>query len=174
VGRRRVWKNERSASAIEGARVSFEKDLAGNRSAFHNYFITDKVEAGIVLVGTEVKSLRVGACNLKDAYARVKDGEVFLYNCHISPYSHGNIFNHEPLRPRKLLLHRRQILRLERDQTTTGQTLIPLRIYLKDGVIKVELGVAKGKKQHDKREAKRLQTLTREAAQAMRERSKGR
>jgi len=153
--------------------LAFQKDLAGNKAAFHNYFIDDRLEAGIVLTGTEVKSLREGACNLKDAYARVQNGEVYLLNCHISPYSHGNIFNHEPLRPRKLLLHRREILRLERDQKTTSQTIVPLRIYLKDGRIKVELGIAKGKKQHDKREAKRLETLKREAAQAVRERSKG-
>ena len=147
--------------------------VAENRKARRDYFIGDKFEAGIVLTGTEVKSLRVGACNLKEAYARVKDGEVFLYNCHISPYTHGNIFNHEPLRARKLLLHRREILRLERDQKLSNQTLVPLRIYLKEGKIKIELGVAKGKKQHDKREAKRLETMNREAAQAVRERAKG-
>src|SRR5882724_9198446 len=146
---------------------------ARRRAAGHNYFIIDRIEAGIVLTGTEVKSLREGACNLKDAYARVEKGEVYLHNCHISPYSHGNIFNHDPLRSRKLLLHRREILRLERDQKTDSQTLVPLRVYLKDGKIKVELGIAKGKKQHDKREAKRLETLHREASQALRERSKG-
>jgi SsrA-binding protein len=162
------------ARAEEGGGVAFEKDLAGNRAAFHNYFIVDRIEAGIVLTGTEVKSLREGACNLKEAYARVQNGEVYLLNCHISPYSHGNIFNHDPLRPRKLLLHRREIARLERDQKTSTQTLVPLRVYLKDGKIKIELGVAKGKKQHDKREAKRLETINREAAQAMRERVKGR
>ena len=154
--------------------MTYLKDLATNRAAFHNYFIADRIEAGIVLVGTEVKSLRMGSCSLKDAYARVKDGEVWLYNCHISPYTHGNIYNHEPLRPRKLLLHRNQIVRLRREQETAGQTLIPLRVYLKEGTIKVELGVASGKKQHDKRDAKRLETLKREAAQAVRERTKDR
>jgi len=154
--------------------VTYQRDLATNRAAFHNYFITDRIEAGIVLVGTEVKSLREGACVLKDAYARVKGSEVILYNWHISPYSHGNRFNHEPLRPRKLLLHRTQIHRLEREQSASGRTLIPLRVYLKDGVVKIELGLAKGKKQHDKRDAKRLETLKREAAQAVRERVKGR
>jgi SsrA-binding protein len=154
--------------------MPFEKELAGNRAALHNYFILDRIEAGIVLTGTEVKSLREGRCNLRDAYARVKDGEAFLLNCHISPYSHGNIFNHDPLRPRKLLLHREQIRRLGRAQDTSGQTLVPLRVYLKDGKIKVELGVAKGKQLHDKREAKRLQTINRETAQEMRERSKSR
>ncbi len=152
----------------ENAGVSFEKDLARNRAAFHNYFISEKLEAGLILKGTEVKSLRDGACNLKDAYARVKDGEVFLYNCHITPYAHGSIFNHEPLRPRKLLLHRREILRLHKEQDMAGQTLIPLRIYLKDGKIKIEIGVGKGKKQHDKREAKKRETLKREADAAVR------
>jgi SsrA-binding protein len=150
----------------------FVKDLASNRAAFHNYVIVDRLEAGIVLAGTEVKSLRQGSCSLKDAYARVKDGEVYLYNCHIPPYVHGNVFNHEPLRPRKLLLHRNQILRLRREQEAAGQTLVPLRVYLKEGIVKVELGIARGKKLHDKREAKRLETLKREAAQAVRERGR--
>jgi SsrA-binding protein len=149
--------------------VTFQRDLARNRAAFHNYFIQDRFEAGIVLTGTEVKSLREGACNLKDAYARVREGEAFLYNCHISPYKHGNVFNHEPLRPRKLLLHRRQLVRLERDQAISGQTLVPLRVYLKNGVVKVELGVAKGKRQYDKREAKKRDMLRREAEAAIQE-----
>jgi SsrA-binding protein len=149
--------------------VGFKKDLARNRAAFHNYFIEDRFEAGIILVGTEVKSLREGACNLKDAYARIRDGEAFMHNCHISPYKHGNVFNHEPLRTRKLLLHKKELIRLERDQATTGQTLIPLRLYLKDGKVKVEIGTAKGKKQHDKREAKKRHELNREAEAALRD-----
>ena len=148
--------------------VSFQKDLARNRAAFHNYFISEKLEAGLVLTGTEVKALREGACNLKDAYARVKDGEVFLFNCHISPYKHGSAFNHEPMRPRKLLLHKRQILKLRKEQDMSGQTLVPLRVYLKDGRIKVEIGVGKGKKFYDKRESKRLATLDREAQASLR------
>ena len=147
--------------------MSFKKDLARNKAAFHNYFIEDRFEAGIVLAGTEVKSLREGACNLKEAYARIKDGEAFMHNCHISPYKHGNVFNHEPLRTRKLLLHKKEIIRLERDQATTGQTLIPLRMYLKNGKVKVEIGVARGKKQHDKREAKKRHELKREAEAAL-------
>ncbi|HXI03563.1 MAG TPA: SsrA-binding protein SmpB [Candidatus Saccharimonadales bacterium] len=148
--------------------MSFQKDLARNRAAFHNYFISEKLEAGLVLTGTEVKALREGACNLKDAYARVKDGEVFLFNCHISPYKHGSAFNHEPMRPRKLLLHKRQILKLRKEQDMSGQTLVPLRVYLKDGRIKVEIGVGKGKKFYDKRESKRLATLDREAQASLR------
>jgi SsrA-binding protein len=156
--------------AGESKAVAFQKDLARNRAAFHNYFIEDRFEAGIVLAGTEVKSLRRGSCSLKDAYARVKEGELFLYNCHIAPYSHGTAFNHEPLRPRKLLLHKREIHRLEREQAGTGLTLVPLRIYLRGGVIKVELGVARGKRQYDKREAKKLAVLKREAEAAVRQR----
>ena len=148
--------------------MSHHKEIARNRAAFHNYFIGDRFEAGVVLLGTEVKALREGACNLKDSYARVKGGEVYLFNCHISPYKHGSAFNHEPLRPRKLLLHRREIIRLLKEQDMSGNTLVPLRVYLKDGKIKVELGVARGKKQYDKRESKRLATLKREADAAVR------
>ena len=150
--------------------MSFEKDLARNRAAFHNYLISERLEAGIVLTGTEVKSLRAGAANLKDAFARVKDGEVFLLNCHISPYSHGTSFNHDPLRPRKLLLNRREILKLGKEQDLAGQTLVPLRIYLKDGRIKVEIGVGKGKKAYDKRESAKRATMKREAESAVRAR----
>jgi SsrA-binding protein len=152
----------------ENGALSYEKDLARNRAAYHDYVIGETLEAGLVLTGTEVKALRDGACNLKDAYARVKDGEVFLFNCHISPYTHGSAFNHEPLRPRKLLLHRREILRLRQEQDMAGQSLIPLRVYLKEGRIKIEIGVGKGKKLHDKREAKRRETLRREADSAVR------
>lgn len=149
--------------------MSFEKDLARNRAAFHNYFIEERYEAGMVLLGTEVKSLRDGACNLKEAYARIREGEAWLMNCHISPYSHGTAFNHEPLRPRKLLLRKRELFKLEKVQATGGRTLIPLRVYLKEGKIKVELGVAKGKQLHDKRESKKRAELTREAEAAVRE-----
>ena len=153
-----VWKN---------SAVSFNKDLARNRAAFHSFHIGDRYEAGIVLKGTEVKSLRDGAANLKDSYARVKDGEVFLLNLHISPYTHGTAFNHDPLRTRKLLLHRREIMKLRKEQDLAGQTLVPLRIYLKDGHIKVELGVGKGKKNYDKRESKKRETMKREAEAAV-------
>jgi len=159
----------RAGSRRESTTVSFEKDLARNRAAFHNYFIEERYEAGLVLLGTEVKSLRDGACNLKDSYARIRDGEAWLMNCHISPYSHGTAFNHEPLRPRKLLLRKSELLKLSKIQATGGRTLIPLRVYLKEGIVKVELGVAKGKQLHDKRESKKRAELTREAEAAVRD-----
>jgi SsrA-binding protein len=137
--------------------------LATNRQAFYNYFIEEKVEAGISLLGTEVKSLREGRANLKDGYAMVRQGEVWLLNCHISPYSHGNLNNHDPLRERKLLLHREEIRRLDRKRRMSGLTLVPLRLYVRKGRIKVELGLARGKKLHDKREAIRQRDLDRES-----------
>ena len=150
--------------------MTYEKVLATNRQAFFNYFILDRIEAGVILLGTEVKSLRLGLCNLKDSYARCQDTEVWLYNCHIGPYPHGNRVNHEPMRPRKLLLHRNQILRLARDSTHGGATLVPLRLYVKDKHIKVELGVARGKRQYDKRAAMKEKDLKREAEAALRDR----
>ena len=150
--------------------MTYEKVLATNRQALFNYFILDRLETGIVLVGTEVKSLRLGLCNLKDSYARCQDGEMWLYNCHIGPYPHGNRMNHEPLRPRKLLLHGKQILRLDKEVTRGGATLVPLKIYLRDRNIKVELGLAKGKKTYDKRAAIKEKDLKREADVAARER----
>lgn len=143
------------------------KVLATNRKARHEYHILDTIEAGISLLGTEVKSLRDGKANLKDSYARVKKGEAFLLNCHISPYSHGNIQNHEPLRQRKLLLHKREIRRLETKLNERGFTLVPLKLYLIDGRIKVELGLAKGKKLYDKRESKKRKDMDREARAAL-------
>ncbi|QSX06247.1 SsrA-binding protein SmpB [Sedimentibacter sp. zth1] len=127
------------------------KSLAKNRKATFEYFIEDKYEAGIVLVGTEVKSIRQGMMNIKDSYAEVKNGEVFVNNMHISPYEKGNIFNVEPLRPRKLLLNKREIRKLIGLTTLKGYSLIPLSVYLKNGLVKVELAVAKGKKNYDKR-----------------------
>jgi SsrA-binding protein len=149
--------------------MSYEKTLATNRQAGFNYIILDRIEAGVVLHGTEVKSLRMGLCNLKDAYARADEGEIWLYNCHINPYPHGNRMNHEPLRPRKLLLHRKQILKVDKE-LTRGFTLVPLKFYLKGNHIKVELGLAKGKKSYDKRAALKEKDLKREADQAVRER----
>jgi SsrA-binding protein len=139
------------------------KVLATNRQAFHNFFIEERLEAGIALLGTEVKSLRQARANLKEGYALVRQGEVWLLNCHISPYSHGNLNNHDPLRERKLLLHREEIRRLERKRKVSGLTLVPLRLYLRKGKIKVELGLARGKKLHDKREAIKLRDLDRES-----------
>jgi SsrA-binding protein len=129
-----------------------EKIIAINRKARHDYEILESFEAGMALTGTEVKSLREGRVNLKDSYARVENGEVFLVNSHISPYSHGNIQNHEPLRERKLLLHKSEIKRLRGKTEERGLTLVPLKIYFVRGRAKVELALARGKKQYDKRE----------------------
>lgn len=130
-----------------------EKVIVTNRKALYDYQIQDKYEAGITLLGTEVKSLRDGRANLKDSYAIIKDGEVFLLNCHISPYSHGNLQNHDPLRTRKLLLHKKEIEKLQGKITQQGLTLIPLKIYFKNGRAKVEIGIAKGKRQYEKRDS---------------------
>lgn len=127
------------------------KTAAVNRKARHDFFIEDTYECGIALVGTEVKSIRKGALNLKDSYAQVKNGELFLYGMHISPYEQGNIFNHDPFRPRKLLAHKREIRKLYSLQQAEGYSLIPLSAYFRDGKVKIELAVAKGKKLYDKR-----------------------
>lgn len=129
------------------------KVLAQNRKASHDYIILDTIEAGMVLTGTEIKSVRKAKINLKDGYASIRNGEVFLQNVHISPFEQGNIFNHDPLRTRKLLLHKKQIKYLIEETKTTGVTLVPLKVYLKNGVAKVLIGLAKGKKSYDKRDA---------------------
>lgn len=139
-----------------------------NRKAYHDYFIEEALEAGIVLSGTEVKSLREGRINLKDSFARVENGEVLLYNCHISPYSHGNIFNHDPTRKRKLLLQRREIERLLGKAQQRGYTLVPLKVYFKRGWAKVELGLGRGKKLYDKRETESKKSAQREIEKAVR------
>ena len=127
------------------------KQIAKNSKAFHDYFVEERYEAGIVLAGTEVKSIRQGGVNLKDSWCQVKDGELWLYGVHISPYEKGNIFNKDPLRTRKLLMHRREILKLQMAAQRDGLTLVPLSLYFKDARVKVELGVCKGKKLYDKR-----------------------
>ncbi|UCE55834.1 MAG: SsrA-binding protein SmpB [Desulfobacterales bacterium] len=129
------------------------KIIAVNRKARHDYFIEDEYEAGLVLKGTEVKSLRLGKANLKDAYARIKDGEVFVYQIHIGPYPFAYYDNHDPLRPRKLLLHKREIKRLYGKINEKGHTLVPLKLYFKNGKVKILLALAKGKRKYDKREA---------------------
>jgi SsrA-binding protein len=146
---------------------SGEKLIASNKKAYHEYFILDKLEAGIALLGTEVKSAREGRVNLKDSYAMVRDGEAFLLNCHISPYSHGNRENHEPTRTRKLLLHQKEIRKLIGKTQEKGLTVVPLRVYFKRGRMKVELGIARGKKLYDKRETERHKDLEREARAAV-------
>lgn len=145
-----------------------EKVITTNRKAYHNFSISDKYEAGIVLQGTEVKSIRDGRINLTDSYATVKGNELWLLNCHISPYSHGNLQNHEPTRTRKLLLHKKEISRLIGKVAERGFTLVPLRVYLKRGLVKVEIGLAKGKKLYDKRETEHRKTIERETRAAIR------
>ncbi len=148
-----------------------EKPVATNRKAFHDYFIEERYEAGIMLQGTEVKSLREGRVNLQDSYASVRGSEVFLHQCHISPYSHGNMMNHDPTRVRKLLLHKTEIHKLLGKTQQKGLTLIPLRIYFsKRGYAKVELGLAKGKKLYDRRETIKSREAGREVQRAIKER----
>jgi SsrA-binding protein len=139
-----------------------EKLICQNKKAWHHYFIEDRYEAGIALQGTEVKSLRDGRANLSDSYGKIKNGEIFLVDAHISPYSFGNRLNHDPLRPRKLLLHKKEIRRLIGKVQEKGFTLIPLRLYFSDGKAKVELGLAKGKKLFDKRETLKRKTMERD------------
>jgi len=148
------------------------KVVAENRKAFHDYYIEDRVEAGIILTGTEIKSIRNGRVNLKDSYARLDDGEVWVHQMHISPYEQGNRFNHDPLRPRKLLLHRSEINKLIGKIQQQGLTLIPIKIYLKKGMAKVELAVGQGKKNYDKRQALAEREGKRDIERALRDRNK--
>ena len=129
-----------------------ERPLAQNRKASHDYYILDTIEAGVALTGTEIKSVRAGRINLKDGFAQIKNGEAWLMNVHISEYTQGNRFNHDPLRNRKLLLHKKQIVRLANETSGKGITLVPLKVYLKNGFAKVLIGVAQGKHSYDKRE----------------------
>ncbi len=145
-----------------------EKIIAQNKTARLNYFIEDTYEAGIALVGTEVKALREGKANLKDSYALVKDGEVFVHEIHISPYTFGNRENHDPLRVRKLLLHKGEIKRLYGKSRERGLALIPLKLYFKSGKVKLEIGVGRGKKLYDKRESLRVKDDRREIERGMR------
>ncbi|MFN2515958.1 MAG: SsrA-binding protein SmpB [Pyrinomonadaceae bacterium] len=149
-----------------------EKVLASNRAAFHEYHILDKYEAGIALTGTEVKSVLGGRVQLKEGYVAIRDGEAWLFNAHISPYSHGNRENHEPLRTRKLLLHRREIERLDQATVKQGMTLVATRIYLKNRRIKIEVAIARGKKMYDKRETELRRTVDRETRAQLKERNK--
>jgi SsrA-binding protein len=147
--------------------ASGQRDAAFNRSASFNYFLSDRFEAGVALRGTEVKSIREGKANLKDAYGLVKDGEAFLLNAHIGHFSHGNVFNHEETRTRKLLLHRREIVKLDALLRGKGFTLIPVRLYFKHGRVKCEMAVAKGKQDWDKRETERKREADKEAKAAI-------
>jgi len=132
--------------------MNTNKLIAKNPTAYHNYQIENKIETGIILAGTEIKSIRNGKVNLKDAYAYIKNGEVFLCGMHISPYEHGNIFNKDPLRDRKLLLHKKEIVKLISQTKQKGYSLIPICIYFKGSFVKVDLGIGKGKKLYDKRQ----------------------
>ena len=144
-----------------------ERDAAHNRAASHNYYLLEKFEAGVALRGTEVKSIRQGKANLRDAYALVKDDEAFLLNLHIGPYSHGNIANHDETRTRKLLLHREEVRKLLSKTQIKGHTLIPTRLYFRNGRVKCEIAVAKGKQDWDKRETERRREADREARSAI-------
>src|SRR6266852_5472129 len=149
-----------------------EKLIASNKKAFHDYFILQKFEAGLALQGTEVKSLRDGKANLKDAYVIFKNGEAFLFGAHISPYTHGNRENHDPLRTRKLLMHRREIEKLQAQTIEKGLTVVPLRLYFRGGRVKAEVAVVKGKKQYDKRETEKRREADRETQAAMKTRAR--
>ena len=153
--------------AKEGTKI-----ITLNRKARHDYFIEDTYEAGISLAGTEVKSLRLGTCNLKDSYCSVKNGELFLIGAHIRPYEKGNIFNKDPMRTRKLLMHKREIAKLQMLVQRDGYALIPLSLYFKNAKVKVEVGVAKGKKLYDKRETAAQNDAKREMARAIKERNR--
>ena len=144
------------------------KLIANNKKAFFDYFIDDTYEAGIALVGTEVKSLRMGKCSLKESFIRIEHGEVFVYNMHISPYEKGNIFNKDPLRVRKLLLHGYEINKLMGKVAEKGYTVVPLKVYLKDSLVKMEIGLARGKKLYDKRETIAKKDQKREAEREFR------
>ena len=148
------------------------KLIASNRKAYHDYFVEDKFEAGIELCGTEVKSIRMGQVNLKDAFCIVKDGEMTVHGMHVSPYEKGNIFNRDPLRPRRLLMHKREILRLFGKVKQDGYTLVPLSVYFKGPRIKLEIGLCKGKKLYDKRDAAAARDAKREMDRARKDRSR--
>ncbi len=143
------------------------KLVANNKKAYHDYFIEEKYEAGLVLHGTEVKSLRMGKCSVKESFIRIEGGEVFIYGMHVSPYEKGNIFNKDPLRVRKLLLHRQQIRKLIGSIAEKGYTIVPLTVYFKDGRAKMEIGLAKGKKLYDKRQDIAKKDQRREAEKEM-------
>jgi SsrA-binding protein len=154
------------------AREEAQKNIAENRKAFHDYHIVESFEAGIVLVGTEVKAIREGSANLRDSFARVEDGEIWVYNIHINPYSHRGYADHEPTRRRKLLLHRSEIRKLIGKTVEKGMTLVPTRLYFDHGHVKVTLALARGKQAHDKRETIKRREADRETRAAVKERQR--
>ena len=147
------------------------KPVAQNKKAYHDYFILEKIEAGIELFGTEVKSIRLGNVNLKDSFCSVKNGEIFVLGMHISPYEQGNIFNRDPIRPKRLLMHKSEIKRLYARIKQDGLAVVPLSVYLKDSLVKVEIGLAKGKKLYDKREDEARRDAGREMDRTIKERN---
>ncbi|AMM95038.1 MULTISPECIES: SsrA-binding protein SmpB [Bacillaceae] len=148
------------------------KQLAQNKKAYHDFFIEQTFEAGIVLKGTEIKAIRAARVNLKDAFAKIENGEIYLHNMHVSPYEQGNQFNHDPLRTRKLLLHKKEISKLIGETKETGYTIVPLKMYLKNGFAKVLIGLGKGKKQYDKRDDLKKKEAKRDIERAFRDRQK--
>ncbi len=164
-----VAKPQGQASKPRDPVASGQRDAAFNRSASFNYFLSDKIEAGVILRGTEVKSVREGQANLKDAYGLIKDGEAFLLNVHIGPYSHGNLANHDSLRTRKLLLNKDEIRKLYSKTQVKGNTLIPVRFYFRNGRVKCELAIGKGKQDWDKRETEKRREADRESRAAINE-----
>ena len=161
-----MWKEVRDVAPKQQG----VKKIADNRKAFHEYFVLDRFEAGIELAGTEVKSIRAGQVNLKDSFCTVKDGELFVRGMHVSPYEHGNIFNKDPVRPRRLLMHKREILKLNARVMQDGVALIPLSLYFKDSRVKLELGLCKGKKLYDKRQSDADRESRRDIDRIMKER----
>jgi SsrA-binding protein len=148
------------------------KLVANNKKAYHDYFIEEKHEAGLVLHGTEVKSLRLGKCSIKESYIKIEKGEVYAYGMHVSPYEKGNIFNRDPLRPKKLLLHKAEIRRLAASVAEKGYTLVPLRVYFSNGRAKIEIGLAKGKRKYDKRQDMAARAAKREVEKELKARMK--
>lgn len=153
--------------------MSSHKIIATNKKAYHDYYIEETIECGVVLTGTEIKSIRRGKVQLRDSYGRIRHGEIFIWNMHIAPYEEGNIFNHEPTRTRKLLLHKREIVKLINTVNQDGYTLVPTKVYLKNGRAKIELGIAKGKKKYDKREVEKRKSAQRSIERAIKEHQKG-
>ena len=148
------------------------KLIAQNKKAYHDYFIEETIQAGISLAGTEVKSLRMGKCSLKESYIQIKDGEAFIYNMHISPYEQGNIFNKDPLRPRRLLLHKAQIRKWDHEVRAAGYTVVPLKVYFDRSYVKVDIALAKGKKLYDKRDSAAARDAKREMDRAIKSRNR--
>lgn len=153
------------------AKEEARKLVANNKAAYHEYFVEEKFETGLSLHGTEVKSLRLGKCSIKESFIRIENGEVYAYGMHISPYEMGNIFNKDPMRPKKLLMHKSEINRLYGKIKEKGYTLVPLEVYFKDGRAKLEIGLAKGKKLYDKRDAEATRDAKREMDRAFKERN---